>query len=159
MCVAALRPRARLTARRQRKHGPLFARHANGVLGCQIHEHCRERRVVLHVVPTDLVVGVAVGVPGVTAVIPIARAEAESRRAAGDERRVIGPAARGRAGEAELDVAGDVGGHAGEIARETRARIGEPRRAHVFDAAGAVVLIEQRLQSARDVGMIVHVAA
>ena len=72
---------------------------------------------------------------------------------------MIRAAARGRAREAEFDVARDVGRHACEIARKTRRGIGESRRAHVFHATGPIVLIEERLQSADDLGMIAHVAA
>src|SRR2546427_6448696 len=92
--VTTLRPRARLAAWGQREHGALLARHVNRVLRREIHQHRGERRVVLHVVETEFVVGVAVGVPGVAPVIPVARAEAEARRPTRDKGRVIGPTAR-----------------------------------------------------------------
>src|SRR5256885_15433942 len=94
-----------------------FARHMRRILRREIHEHRGERGVVLHVVETDLVVRVAIGVPGVAPIVPVARAQSKAGRAAGDKRRVIGAATARRAGKAEFDVAGDVGGDAREIGR------------------------------------------
>src|SRR5579859_1108854 len=86
----AIGPCSRLAVGACRKYGALVARYVGRVLRREIDEHRREHRVVLDVVETDLVVRVAVGVPGVAPVIPVTRAEAEARRSAREARGVIG---------------------------------------------------------------------
>ena len=66
--------------RRPREVGAL-ARDERRILGREVREHRGERRVLLQIVEHDLVVRVAVGVPGVVAVVPAQRTEAERRRA------------------------------------------------------------------------------
>src|SRR5205085_12411095 len=99
----AVGPRAGLSVGPRREHIASLARHARGVFGREIYEHCREDRVVLDVVEADLVVRIAVRVPRVATVVPIARAESEAGRAAGHEGRVIGAATARRPRERELD--------------------------------------------------------
>src|SRR5687768_3297557 len=83
-----LRPRPRVAVRqgRQRRELP---RRALRVLGRRIGQHRRHRRVVLEIVEHDLVVRVPVGVPGILAVLRIARLQPERRRRTAEERRMV----------------------------------------------------------------------
>src|SRR5690348_15941154 len=67
-----------------RRHHPLHPRGAGAVLAGEVRERRDEGRVVLDLVEHDLVEGVAIGVPGVDAVLPVEGADPESRRAVAD---------------------------------------------------------------------------
>src|SRR6266516_8225578 len=71
--LLAVGPRAGLAVGSRLEHVAPLTRRTCGVLGREIDEHRGEDRVDLHVVETDLVVRVAVRVPGVAAVVPVAR--------------------------------------------------------------------------------------
>src|SRR6266566_3514763 len=157
--LLAVGPCARLAARPRLENIALRARDMGRVFGREIDQHRRERRVVLHVVKTDLVVSVTVRMPCVPAVVPVTRSEIEAGSAAGHERGVIRPAAAWRAGKTELDVARNIGRHACEVPRQVCRGVRETGCAHVLDPARSVILVEQRLQSRDDVGMILYEAA
>ena len=66
-----------------------FAADEGGILAREIHEHGGERGVRLQVVEHDLVVRVALGVPGLGAVVPAERAEREGGQTGAREGGVV----------------------------------------------------------------------
>src|SRR5690606_41000994 len=125
-----------------------------GILVGHVVQHRDQRRVVLQVLRDDLVVGVAVGVPGGAAVVPAQATGTVHRRLHALERGVVG-AAGGRAAVAgHPDATRHRRRHGGEVTHQRIDSLDERAGADVHDAAGAVVLVEAGVHPRDDLGVV-----
>src|SRR6185369_788111 len=103
--------------------------------------------IPLEIIEYDLVVSVAVGVQGVVEVVPAQRAESNGRRPVTSEREVVAASTRRESRAAKLELSLEIRRNLCEPLRDVLCRIRQPATAYSQYSAGAVVLIEQRLQS------------
>src|SRR5690349_6210830 len=97
-------------ARVERRYAALAAEHRR-ILRRLVREHGDERGVLADHVPADLVVRVAVGVPGVVVVVPVRGIEEEARRVATGEGVAVRALVVGITGELQRRAAPYVFGH------------------------------------------------
>src|SRR6185437_12887814 len=131
-----------------------FARDHRWIFGCEIGQHRRQRRVGLEIIEDDLVVRVAVGVPGIVAIIPVERAQSEGWKSVATEGEVIASAASGESRTVELDLLLKYGWDLGQPLLNVDSGVRKAGAAHTNDAAGSVVLIEQSLKTLENFRMI-----